>query len=209
MVNFSVKEDSLSNKDTTNLLGNGLSLLLNKLKGDEQAETVLKVTFSKVERAKREWESTVDALPELICIIDENGRIVRTNRTIEKWTLGNVKRVINHSYHSLIHPQCQQPCYLSNAIHQAVNNTSADGVFEEEIYDQTLNRFISARIQPVSMKDDNPKGSRNLVIILKDISIRKRAEQALHRQNGRLLTLNAINKAILSADSPEEIAQAT
>lgn len=209
MVNFSVKEDSLSNKDTTNLLGNGLSLLLNKLKGDEQAETVLKETFSKVERAKREWESTVDALPELICIIDENGRIVRTNRTIEKWTLGNVKRVINHSYHSLIHPQCQQPCYLSNAIHQAVNNTSADGVFEEEIYDQTLNRFISARIQPVSMKDDNPKGSRNLVIILKDISIRKRAEQALHRQNGRLLTLNAINKAILSADSPEEIAQAT
>lgn len=208
MVNFSVKEDSFSNKDTTNLLGNGLNLLLNKLKGDEQAETVLKDTFSKVERAKREWESTVDALPELICIIDEHGRIVRTNRTVEKWSLGNVKRVINHNYHDLIHPNCQQPCYLSNAIHQAVNNTAVDSIIEEETYDQTLHRFISARIQPVSIEDNNSNGHRNLVIILKDISVRKRAEQALHRQNGRLVTLNAINKAILAADSPEEIAQA-
>ena len=209
MVNFSVNEESLSNKDSTNLLGNGLGLLLNKIKGDEQAETVLNETFSKVERAKQEWESTVDALPELICIIDENGRIVRTNRTIEKWSLGNVKSVIDHSYHNLIHPHCQKPCYLSNAIHQAVNNTAVNDVFEDEIYDQTLHRYISARIQPVSMKDDNSNGHRNLVIILKDISVRKQAEQALHRQNGRLVTLNAINKAILAADSPEEIAQAT
>jgi signal transduction histidine kinase len=59
------------------------------------------------------------------------------------------------------------------------------------------------------MKDGNSNGHRNLVVILKDISVRKRAEQALHRQIGRLITLNAINKAILAADSPEEIAQAT
>ncbi|MCB9418331.1 MAG: GAF domain-containing protein [Ardenticatenaceae bacterium] len=208
MVNFSVKEDPFTNKDTTNLLGS-LGLLLNKFKGDEQAEIVINETFSKVERAKREWESTVDALPELICIIDENGRIVRTNRTIEKWGFGDVKTVIDRSYHSLVHPHCQQPCYLSNAIHQAVNSAGAEYVIEEETYDKTLNRFISARIQPVSMKDNTPEGHRNLVVILKDISVRKRAEQALYRQNGRLVALNAINKAILAADSPEEIAQAT
>lgn len=209
MVNLSAKDSTHTNNDTTNLLGGSLGLLLNKLKGDEHAETVLKETFSKVERAKREWESTVDALPELICIIDENGRIVRTNRTIEKWGLGNVKTVIGHTYHNLIHPHCQQPCHLSNAIHQVVNNSTPDNVIEVETYDPSLYRFISARIQPVAMKDGSSNGRRNLVVILKDISVRKRAEQALHRQNGRLITLNTINKAILAADSPEEIAQAT
>ena len=209
MVNLLVKENPMSGKKTTNLLNRGLSLLNNKLRGDKQPETVLTDSFSKVERAKREWESTVDALPELICIIDENGRIMRTNRTIEKWGLGNVKTVKSNIYHNLIHPHCQQPCYLSNAIRQVVNSQTASSTFEEEVYDQTLRRFISLRIQPVTMQVDNLDGRSNLVVILKDISVRKIAEQALSRQNGRLVTLNAINKAILAADSPQEIAQAT
>ena len=43
--------------------------------------------FAKVEQAKKEWESAVDALPELICVIDNKGRIIRTNRTVESWSL--------------------------------------------------------------------------------------------------------------------------
>lgn len=203
MVNVSPKED-FTNNDTTNLLSSGLGLLLNKLNGDEQAETVVKKTFAKVERAKQEWESTVDALPELICIVDGNGRVVRTNRTVEKWGLGNVKRVIGTDYHSLVHPFCSQPCYLSNAIHQSFNQNS---IIEQEIFDEILQRFISVRVQPVSM-DSNQNGNSNFVVILKDISVRKKAEQALKQQNGRLVILNAINKAILAADSPTEIAKA-
>ncbi len=206
MVNLSVKEDSTTNKDTTNLLSNGMNLLLNKLKGDELAETVLTETFSKVERAKQEWESTVDALPELICIIDTNGRILRANRTIEKWGLGNVKTLKDLNYHTLIHHHCEHPCYLHKAIYQAIND---EGFADQEIYDPTLHRYVSLRIQPVTMNGSGLNSHGNLVVILKDISVRKRAEQAVHRQNGRLITLNAINKAILAADSPEEIAQAT
>jgi PAS domain S-box-containing protein len=204
MVNLLTKED-YTNNDTTNLLSNGLGLLLNKLSGDERAETVVKETFAKVERAKQEWESTVDALPELICIVDDNGRVVRTNRTVEKWGLGNVKRVIGTDYHSLIHPFCSQPCYLSNAIHQSFNQTS---IIEQEMFDEIMQRFISVRVQPVSMDNGHRNGSNNFVVILKDISVRKQAEQAMQRQNGRLVILNAINKAILAADSPKEIARA-
>jgi signal transduction histidine kinase len=46
-------------------------------------------------------------------------------------------------------------------------------------------------------------------VILQDITVRKKVEQALQRQNNRLATMNAINHAILNAQSSEEIAQAT
>src|SRR5512143_3881080 len=32
--------------------------------------------FEKVERAKREWEATVDSLPDLVCLIDRNGCVI-------------------------------------------------------------------------------------------------------------------------------------
>ncbi len=38
--------------------------------------------FRVVERAKREWERTFDAIPDLITIIDNNGRILRANRAV-------------------------------------------------------------------------------------------------------------------------------
>ncbi|MEJ2748474.1 MAG: ATP-binding protein [Anaerolineae bacterium] len=204
MVILSATEGPSANRGTTTsrLARNPL---LNKFEDDLQAETILKETFSKVERAKREWESTVDALPELICIIDEHGRIIRANRTVEKWGLGNVKAIIKTNYHDLIHPHCQQPCYLSTTIQQAANQLT---FVENEAYDNNLYRFISIRVQPVAM-EPGTSDHHNLVVILRDISVRKRAEEALQRQNGRLVILNAINKAILAVDSPEEIAQAT
>ena len=39
-----------------------------------------------IARAKLAWESTVDALPDLICLLDADGRIVRINRVVERWT---------------------------------------------------------------------------------------------------------------------------
>ena len=55
---------------------------------------------------KQEWEATVDNLPELICLLDEDGRVVRTNRTLEKWGLGSVMTVRGKSVHEVLHPEC-------------------------------------------------------------------------------------------------------
>ena len=35
-----------------------------------------------IERAKREWECTADALAELVCLLDSAGRIIRANRVV-------------------------------------------------------------------------------------------------------------------------------
>ena len=50
-----------------------------------------------IEQGKREWEATLDAISDLICLLDENGRILRANRTIEKWQALSVKQVAGYT----------------------------------------------------------------------------------------------------------------
>ena len=58
-----------------------------------QAEAQTKDTVGLVERAKQEWEATLDSLDHLVCLLDAQGRVVRANRTIERWQLASVVAV--------------------------------------------------------------------------------------------------------------------
>ncbi len=184
-----------------------LTSLLKKYNGNLEVKNTLIDSFAKVERAKQEWESTVDSLPELICVVDENDRIIRANQTVKTWGLGSVTNIQGHDFHSLIHPVCAKPCPLETFLQQTKQESGQNSIVESEIYDPLLQRFIQMRSKPILMKKDTAETYR--VIILHDISQRKEMEEALHRQNGRLTALNAINQTILSASSPEEVAQAT
>ena len=53
----------------------------------KKAEKALQESFMLISRGKREWESTVDSIPQLICLIDCQGCILRTNRVVEQWNL--------------------------------------------------------------------------------------------------------------------------
>ena len=62
--------------------------------------------LQKIINAKRQWEVTVDNLPDLICLLDENGLVVRANKTLETWGLGSVVLVKGASVHDMLHPDC-------------------------------------------------------------------------------------------------------
>ena len=72
------------------------------------AEHVPPATQAKIERAKQEWEATVDALPDLVCLLDPSGLIIRANRTVESWNLGDVKHVAGLRLHDLLHQRCTE-----------------------------------------------------------------------------------------------------
>ena len=60
-----------------------------------------------IERAKLDWESTVDALAELVCLLGRDGAIMRTNRAVEDWSLGTVAGVLGKHAHSVLHAGCR------------------------------------------------------------------------------------------------------
>lgn len=182
-------------------------LLLQEIKERARAEESLRETFTLVQRAKQEWEATADSVPELICLIDDRGRILRTNRTVESWHLGRVVASKGIDFHKLIHSDCSDAgCYLDGFLDRARVEASAGIPTELEAYDTILGRHLLVRVQPVL----EPKrvGPGTTVVVIQDVSERKRAEEALRRHAERLKAMNAIEAAIVAARSPEEVAQA-
>ncbi len=73
----------------------------------QQLDEVTKL-FGLVERAKHEWEASVDAIEEGIILIDKNGRLLRANRTVAHW--------LHTEPMALIGQQCQTALHGSDAI---------------------------------------------------------------------------------------------
>jgi PAS domain-containing protein len=164
-------------------------------------------SFSSIRRAKKEWEMAVDALPELICVVDNQGYLVRANLTVERWSLGSIVSVAGRQFHDVIHHSCDPACYMTEFLESAIERAQFDEPVEKEIYDAVLRRHVLIRASPIHDHDHEESAGRNLAIIIHDITSRKEMESALQQNNNRLKVLNAVSGAILSAQSPEEIAQ--
>lgn len=167
----------------------------------------LEETFHKVERAKQEWESAVDALPELVCVMDDQGRIVRANQTVEHWKLGSLISIKGQDFHELIHPDCVgEDCQLVNFVRQAQRMDQANQMAHLETYDPLLRRHILVKVHPVMAKNETMRPT--VAIVIQDITQRKQMEEALASYTNRLEVMNSIGEAILAASSTEEVARA-
>lgn len=165
--------------------------------------------FRRIERAKQEWEATADAIPDLICMVDGNGRIVRVNRAVETWGLTSVTEAPGLSLHDVVHPECESPsCYLSLLIKRLPDVIFRGERPRVEVYDRHLKRHIQATVYPLpaSARTKNVHTTA-AVIFLKDVSEQKAAEESLRRYTTRFEILHDLGRAILAARSPRAIAQ--
>jgi signal transduction histidine kinase len=166
----------------------------------------LEQVLDKVERAKQEWEATVDTLTELVCLVDERGCIIRVNRTIEQWQLGDVAAVRGVNLHTLLHPNCSSLfCSLSRSLLQ-LRNAGVGHTETIEVNDVMMGRHLHILVRPViSSKASLPNAA---VVVFRDITAQRQSEEALRRYAARLEAMNAMQRAILAAQTPEEIALA-
>lgn len=155
--------------------------LRSEMQDRREAEEALKVLLRKIERIKQEWEYTADSLPELVCLLDHQGCVVRANRIVEAWNLGRVLDVKGRRVHELLHPGCDDlSCYLNSFWKQSWEKAIQGQHVQCEAYDEILKRHILLRIQPG--KDWGKETAiSSTVLIVQDITERKQAEENQER----------------------------
>ena len=161
-----------------------------------RAEDALRESMAQIEQAKQEWEATADALSYLVCLIDKQGRVIRANRTVEYWNLGQVGEVSGCGLHVLLHPNCQDPaCYLDAFLAQAWEEIAQGIAIGYEARDRLLRRCLSIQVRPISPKigRETRLAESFAVAVISDITERKRAEESLQQRNAELLALNRMS----------------
>ncbi len=154
----------------------------------DQGQLSLTESLQLIEQAKQEWEVTADSLPQFVCLLDEQGRIRRANRTVERWGLGLVTEVRGLRLHDLFHPGCGDPaCYLAAFWRRAWEKLTHGQADEYEAEDTILKRHFNLQICPITPQTVATTAASNFgVMVVEDITQRKRAEAALQQAYAEL-----------------------
>lgn len=100
-----------------------------------------------VQRVKEEWLYTADALPQIVCLVDRAGVVIRCNRTIERWGLGDVEDAVGKSLHALLHPACNGSHCELNGFLAAHLRQLADGTeVKYQSEDAILGRHLDVQL---------------------------------------------------------------
>lgn len=152
----------------------------------KEMESRLDSTHQLILQAKQEWEATVDSLPQFICLLDHNQQIIRSNRGLENWGLGEVYTVQGKQICDVL----QDFTHIENEELKATFNTGWNRLelgerFSFEVKNPQTHQYATVEVQPVSPATHHNALGRNsyAVVIVSDNTANKNLEQALRQIN--------------------------
>ena len=125
-------------------------------------------------RAKRDWERTFDAVPDLISIIDINHTITRVNRAMADRCGLTADEVVGRKCYEVVHGLSDSPCFCpSIAMIQ-------DGrVHNAEIAEKVLNGFYDVTVSPLF---DEQGRVTAFVHVMRDTAEHRKTEELVHQR---------------------------
>lgn len=137
-------------------------------------------------RAKREWESTVDALDVLVCLLSPDGRIRRVNRVVEDWGLGPVAGVLDRSAHELLHPDCTaEHCALARFLQAGLPGAPGARRTRAALHLAIGERVLQCRLRPLRAARRRVADAHT-VLLVADVTALHEARAALEQINAGL-----------------------
>jgi len=150
--------------------------------------------FGTVERAKRDWEETFDAMQDPVAVVDQDGCIVRANRAFAYLVQKPFADFVGGPYESAMSAEnCPESvCFLE---------LDSGGDRTATCVHEIRGRLFEVQTTPVSEGIDSESGtSARKIYVLRDITEGRHAEREIRLRNRDLVLLNRI--IATSATSP-------
>jgi signal transduction histidine kinase len=142
-----------------------------------------------IEKAKKEWECTADALSSIVCLLSAEGVVLRANRVIERWGLGCVSAVVGKTPHAVLHPGCSDlQCAMEHGLAAALPRLQEGNALEFEYHAVERNQTLQFVLRPMRNGDESADTLRDTrsVLLVNDVSALRQAEQSLLEANASL-----------------------
>lgn len=147
------------------------------------------LSLRSIARAKAEWESTVDAVPALICLLDPQRRVTRINRTIERWGLGPLRKVLGQNIHRIFHPQCTgRGCMLAGGLRGLWRQALLSGSATLQLEDCKLGKVLTMKLQNLTFPDHLrlAQSKRQMLFVASDVTELTQTQEDLRTLNEQL-----------------------
>ncbi|MFN2217627.1 MAG: PAS domain S-box protein, partial [Anaerolineae bacterium] len=147
-----------------------------------------------VERAKRDWEETFDAMQDPVSVVDRDHRIVRANRAFARLVQRPFSSFVGSSYHVVMAAAiCPESVCPLRQETQAGKTATCVHEYRGRIFE------VQATVVSEDAAGESGTTARR-IYAFRDITDRRRAEEEIRRRNRELVLLNRI--IATSATSP-------
>ena len=135
--------------------------------------TQLKKAEMAASHARDEWEATFDALPDMVCIIDNDYRIMRANRAMAKRFELHPRDLVGRHCFKLMHGLDHAPEFCPHRSLLTSKETCS-----AEIHEDHLQGDFLVTVAPLLHKDCSIRGS---VHVARDVTVQKRQDNLLRQ----------------------------
>ncbi len=144
-------------------------------------------------RAKKDWERTFDAVPDLISIIDINHTILRVNKSMADRCGVTPENLVGRKCYEAVHGLHDPPCCCPSV------SMLQDGLVDaKELEEKRLNGIFDVTVSPIM---DEEGAVVSYIHVMRDITFHKQIEVALRESDEKHRKLANEQRIILNTSS--------